>query len=858
MESTTTDVLRSSARGAAPSLPALAVRESRDPANSLATAQVDAMVAAWRRGERPRAEVFLSRHPELGDEAAIRLIFEECALCQEVGLPVDRDELARRFPRWAAELELLLDCRCLIDGTPPPIAFPSPGDALAEFRLLAELGRGVSGRVFLAIQPTLARRPVVLKVSARGRDEHLSLAQLQHMNIVPLYSAQVLSDRGLQVLCMPFLGGASLAQILEQLKDQPPEKRSGSALIGALDRIQGRLPVSVPVRGPFRQYIAAISYVDAICVIGACLADGLQYAHDRRFVHMDIKPSNVLIAGDGQPMLLDFHVAREPIVPGDPAPTWMGGTPEYMPPEQAEAMAAVREGRAIVNPVDGRADVFALGLLLYEALGGPIRTPVGGAVTPLHQCNPQVSVGLSDIVTKCLRQNPRERYLDAAAVAADLRRHLEGLPLRGVANRSLSERWRKWRRRRVHAMPRSLLLMVAMLPIVAIAVLLITTYRQQLREVQSALADGRASVEHHEYAAAARALKQGLTLAERVPGAGEYRRALKDELNRVFRNRKAAELHELTELVRFRHGIDPPPADEASALLNRGRAVWQSRDALLRVLPGRREPELEQRVRADLLDFALVWASLRVRTAPAADANAARREAVGLLDEAAMLLGPSPALERERAAYAKPLGLSTAQTPAHDAPVSAWDHYELGRSFLRSGEIERAAEQFQRGLALRPQDFWLNFDQGLCAYRLGRHDEAVSAFRVCVALSPNRAECFYNRALALAALGRRSDAIDDYTRALAHNLGLSAALLNRGVLLVREGRHDQALADLRQALDTASGAHELGIIHYNLALLELARGDRPAALASLQSAQRFGHAEAHTLAQNLLRATPRP
>jgi eukaryotic-like serine/threonine-protein kinase len=100
---------------------------------------------------------------------------------------------------------------------------------------------------------------------------------------------------------------------------------------------------------------------------------------------MDVKPSNVLLAGDGQPMLLDFHLAREPIAAGDPSPAHLGGTPGYIAPEQAEAMRAVREGRPILAALDGRADIFSLGLILHEALGGP---------APKATCAPSLSGSL--------------------------------------------------------------------------------------------------------------------------------------------------------------------------------------------------------------------------------------------------------------------------------------------------------------------------------------------------------------------------------------------------------------------------------------------------------------------------------
>ncbi len=385
-----------------------------DPAASPASRQVERMVAAWRRGERPPAEDFLAGQPGLDDEAAIRLIFEEFCLRQEAGTG---GRSRRISPAGSPGCGPSWNCCSTASSSwgRAPTDLPVEGEELAGFRLLAELGRGALGRVFLASQLALADRPVVVKVTPLGRDEHLSLARLQHMNIVPLYSVQVLHDRRLQVLCMPYLGGASLAQVLgsaggrgtvaEDRCSARRGPRSGPGGSAGHAVRQGSVP---EFPGP----VVATSRRSAW--VGVCLADGLQYAHERNFVHMDIKPSNVLLAGDGQPMLLDFHLAREPIAQGDPAPDHLGGTPGSMAPEQLEAMAAVREGRPVRAALDGRADLFALGLILDEALGGIDRAATAGPREPLHRRNPRVSVGLSDIVQKCLqgrssRPLPRRR-----------------------------------------------------------------------------------------------------------------------------------------------------------------------------------------------------------------------------------------------------------------------------------------------------------------------------------------------------------------------------------------------------------------------------------------------------------------
>ncbi len=170
---------------------------------------------------------------------------------------------------------------------------------------------------------------------------------------------------------------------------------------------------------------------------------------------------------------------------------------------------------------------------------------------------------------------------------------------------------------------------------------------------------------------------------------------------------------------------------------------------------------------------------------------------------------------------------------------------------MRSGENSLAAEQFQLGLNLRPQDFWLNFYQGLCAYRLERFEEAVNAFRVCIALSPESAECFFNRALALGASGREKEAIDDYTRALERNPSLASASLNRGMLHYQGGRLAEATTDLKQALAATIGRKERGVIHYNLSLVDLAHGDRIAALSNLKVAVSYGDEAARNLQDRL-------
>src|SRR5438270_6498422 len=147
---------------------------------------LDDMRRRWQAGERPVAEDYLARHPQLRDrpDAAAELIYEEVCLRQEYREGGTASDVVRRFPQWRDELRVLLNFHRLL-GDGAPASFPGAGESLGEFELLAELGRGAHGRVFLAAQPALAGRPVVLKLAPLAGQEHLSLARLQHTHIVP-------------------------------------------------------------------------------------------------------------------------------------------------------------------------------------------------------------------------------------------------------------------------------------------------------------------------------------------------------------------------------------------------------------------------------------------------------------------------------------------------------------------------------------------------------------------------------------------------------------------------------------------------------------------------------------------------
>jgi serine/threonine protein kinase/tetratricopeptide (TPR) repeat protein len=797
----------------------------------------------WRSGERPLVEEHLARHPELLEqpEAVLELIADEIFLRTEAGLDVAAAELVQRFPQWRRQVLALLDCHQLLSTEIGPPRFPTAGDTLEDFRLLAELGRGAHGRVFLATQPALADRPVVLKLTANVGREHLSLSRLQHTNIVPLCSVHDFVERGLRGLCQPYFGGATLAELLHDLEPIPCAERTGRDVLRVLEQRQARSATVIPVKGPACRFLARASYVQAVCWLGACLADGLHHAHERGLLHLDLKPSNVLLAADGQPMLLDFHLARAPLSAGAAAPESLGGTPGYMAPEQVAALIAVTERQQVPAAVNAPADLYSLAVLLSEALAKE------GPPQELRRRNPHVPVGLADVLARCQAPDPRHRYATAADLATDLRRHLADLPLRGVTNRSLVERWRKWRRRQPHALP----LLVLVLACVLTGSFLFAQGLRQTHAASAAWELGEDHLRQHRYAEAREAFRSGAALTEDLPFVAELRDQLRRGAEQAERGQAAEELHRFCEQVRPLYGADFLTAEQARTVAEHCREFWQKREVLV-------PPEGEPQIQNDLLDLAILWVNLRVRLAPPDEAPKVRQEALNVLAEAEALLGPSCVLYHERSAIAQALGLTKeAETAARQgaslAPRTSWEHYALGRSYLRAGELGPAATHLERALELQPQGLWPHFYKGVCAYRLGQYEEALLAFTACVALSPHSAVCFYNRGRAFAELRRLDRALEDYDRAAQLDPALVAASLGQADVHRQLQRYEDALADLDRA--TRAGA-DGAVVAYQQALIHLGRQDKAAAVESLRHAlRRDPH---HEPARELLKKLAQP
>jgi tetratricopeptide (TPR) repeat protein len=797
--------------------------------DALTNSLAEEMISRWASGDRVPAEELLNGHPELWHrtEQAVQVIYEEICLRRQVDPDDAVEDVLRRFPQWHKQLEVMLECHRLLEQTSSSPRFPQTGETFAGYCLLRELGRGIAGRVFLASQPTLANRPVVVKLVCRQGNEHLHLARLQHTNIVPLYAVQDDAASNLRILCMPYFGGATLQHVLSELARIAPGERTGAELRAVLSTS------GVEATGPARRIFDRLSYVQAICWIGVYLAEALHYAHESGLVHLDLKPSNVLIAADGQPMLLDFHLARPPLEAGTQAADGLGGTLAYMPEEQRSALAAVAQGAPVPNPVDRRADIYALGAVLYEALGGQL--PFEPRISrPLHLQNPQVTSGLSDILEKCLAPDAGRRYAQASEPALDLRRHLSDQPLVGVHNR-WSERWYKWQRRRRRVL-KSWPAFAALGTSLALGGAAIWHWNDQCQNALHALQEGRDHRQHERFGEALASMRMGHQLATAVPFQAQLLRQFEEEIQEAElaqaagqRARVGDRLHALAEQIRAVYGIESIPADQLASLNRSCQDFWNSRQLIL----DRLAASPTSQVTGDFLDVAVFAADLQVRLAGPLDKDRSRTQAIRDLNEAEELFGSSVVLDHERARHQQVLKAKVSSVHSPRVARTSWEHRSLGTSLLREGNVSGANVQLRQALELEPLDFWSNFYYGICAHRQGHHVEAVAAFSVCVGLAPGVSGCYFNRALAYTALNQDEPAQRDYDQALRLDPHLAAAAFNRGMLHHRARRFADAEADLNEALRLGA---DPALVFYDLAVVQLARQETASARQSLQRA----------------------
>ena len=316
-----------------------------------------------------------------------------------------------------------------------PADLPEPGHHIDDFEIRTVLGEGSFGKVYLALQVSLDRL-VALKVTANRGSEARTMASLEHDHIVQVFSEAVEPQRDLRLLCMQYVAGTGLDRVISNLAHRDRDLWTGRALLDIIDLLSVHTATLDPAALRDRELLADCDFFEAVCWIGARLAEALGYAHRQGVLHRDIKPANILLNQYGRPMLADFslslHPSRVDEFPGKP----FGGTLGYMAPEHLDACNPATD--VTPDAVDQRSDIYSLGVVLFELLTAvrpfvPVRAG-GDRADSLRAMADQERAGapsprlyrsdvpdvLDRIVRRCLAPDPDGRYQTATELAEAL------------------------------------------------------------------------------------------------------------------------------------------------------------------------------------------------------------------------------------------------------------------------------------------------------------------------------------------------------------------------------------------------------------------------------------------------------
>jgi serine/threonine-protein kinase len=649
------------------------------------------------------------------------------------------------------------------------------GRTISHYRVQERLGGGGMGVVYKA-EDTRLNRPVALKFlpSELTRDEDArtrfiqearAASALEHPNICAVYDIGE-SPEGASFICMAYCDGVTLKR-----------------------RMQGGvLPLAT-----------AVEWAEQIC-------SGLAKAHEHGIVHRDIKPANVMVTDDGVVKIVDFGLAK---LAGSATLTGTGmmvGTAAYVAPEQARGAA-----------VDHRADLWSLGVVLYEMVTG--RLPfhaehvqalllavVHDAETPVTELRSDVPAELARVIHRCLRKNPAERYQSAAELRSDLRRIHNALdagseptlsaPAEGAAGR-LGRRW---------------LLVAAGAALAAAALLGVPALRR--------LASGPGLLPSVRHVAVLPLVNVG------GEPAGQ---AFCDGLMETLASN-------LTQLARVRSSVWVVPASEVrSAGVDSAGEARRHFGVSLAVTGSVQKRADSVRVTLNLVDTAslrqLASAVIDDRTSDlSALQDGAGLELASMLelpvaDETRRLLATAStsapgaftlylegrgALQRfERAenvdaaitAFTSALARDPRYAPAHAGLAEAYF-----RTWSRSHDpswIAKAEEACTRALALDPSLAPALVTLGMLRNGTGRYEEAAAALERALALDPTSGAAFGELARAHAALGRIADAESTHVKAIAASPGYWASYNTLGVFYLEQGRFTEAAEQFQKVVELA-------------------------------------------------------
>src|SRR5262245_61970940 len=418
------------------------------------------------RGRSKRLENYGREFPELLDdgEPPCDLIYEEYHIRRTAGMEVSPQDDYKRFPKSAEALRRLMGCTDQTISTQLVAAKRiegfTPGQRLDDFDLIVELGKGAFGSVFLARQLSM-QRMVALKISADKGTESQTLAALDHPNIIRVFDQRRIPEQRVRLMYMQYAPGGTLADVVKQVRDTPPAARTGKILA---DVVTAAAEKSGAMGGEaaWKRRSAATGWPESVCRLGIGLAQALDHAHKQGVLHRDVKPANVLLAADGSPKLADFNISFCSQLDGASPAAYFGGSLAYMSPEQLEACNPTHDRKP--EDLDGRSDLYALAVVLWELLYGErpfaedelttgwsrmleAMTKIRRSEQPraMAPARDPITSRLEKVLRKALSPDPAQRQPDGAALARELALCLN--PRAWDLVHDLNTGWRDWAKR---------------------------------------------------------------------------------------------------------------------------------------------------------------------------------------------------------------------------------------------------------------------------------------------------------------------------------------------------------------------------------------------------------------------------
>jgi serine/threonine protein kinase len=273
---------------------------------------------------------------------------------------------------------------------------------LGRYEIVRELGKGAMGIVYLAKDPLIGRLVALKTIRPAQHADDDETKEFQQRFIREAQAAGILNH-------------PSIVTVFDIGQDDASQMN-----FIAMEYVEGQNLKEVLAQGKTLHF-------DQIAELIAQVAEALDFAHSKGIVHRDVKPANIILLEGQRAKIMDFGIAK--IASGVANLTTTGqflGTPNYMAPEQIKG-----------SPVDGRTDIFSLGICLYESLtrrkpfGGESLTSISYKIVhepfpPLHEINPQIPDGFEEVVANCLAKEPAKRYQRGRDVANALRAVVRG------------------------------------------------------------------------------------------------------------------------------------------------------------------------------------------------------------------------------------------------------------------------------------------------------------------------------------------------------------------------------------------------------------------------------------------------